>query len=29
MSVDSANLDWSFTVEEALFGREADPKKPH
>jgi hypothetical protein len=30
MSVESANLDWSFTVEEALFGSEAaHPKKPH
>jgi hypothetical protein len=30
MSVESANLDWSFTVEEALFGSEsAHPKVPH
>jgi hypothetical protein len=30
MSVESANLDWSFTVEEALFGSEvAHPGKPH
>jgi hypothetical protein len=30
MSVESANLDWSFTVEEALFGSEgAHPMKPH
>jgi hypothetical protein len=28
VSVESANLDWSFTVEEALFGSQADPKKP-
>ena len=26
MTVESANLDWSFTVEEALFGR---PPEPH
>jgi hypothetical protein len=25
MSVESANLDWSFTVEEALFGNPAAP----
>ena len=24
MTVESANLDWSFTVEEALFGRPAE-----
>jgi hypothetical protein len=30
ISVESANLDWSFTVEEALFGTQAEnPKKPH
>jgi hypothetical protein len=30
ISVESANLDWSFTVEEALFGSQAEtPKKPH
>jgi hypothetical protein len=30
MSVESANLDWSFTVEEALFGSEvAHPQEPH
>jgi hypothetical protein len=30
MSVESANLDWSFTVEEALFGSEvAHPGEPH
>jgi len=30
ISVESANLDWSVTVEEALFGRQAeDPNKPH
>ena len=29
-SVESANLDWSFTVEEAVFGRPAEnPKTPH
>jgi hypothetical protein len=28
--VESANLDWSFTVEEALFGSQAEnPQKPH
>jgi hypothetical protein len=26
-SVESANLDWSFTVEEALFGRPAENPK--
>jgi hypothetical protein len=25
--VESANLDWSFTVEEALFGRRDDSRK--
>jgi hypothetical protein len=30
ISVESANLDWSFTVEEALFGSQAEhPKEPH
>ena len=30
LSVESSNLDWTFTVEEALFGSEADSsKKPH
>ncbi len=30
MSVESANLDWSFTVEEAFFGSQApNPKEPH
>ena len=30
MTVESANLDWSFTVEEALFGRPAgNPSTPH
>ena len=30
ISVESANLDWSFTVEEAVFGTQAEnPKKPH
>ena len=30
MTVESANLDWSFTVEEALFGRQVDnPREPH
>jgi hypothetical protein len=30
MLVESANLDWSFTVEEALFGSQAEnPKEPH
>jgi len=30
ISVESANLDWSFTVEEAVFVSQAeDPKKPH
>ena len=30
ISVESANLDWSFTVEEALFGSQSEnPKKPH
>ena len=30
ISVESANLDWSFTVEEALFGRQAEnPRQPH
>jgi hypothetical protein len=30
ISVESANVDWSFTVEEALFGTQAEnPKKPH
>src|ERR1700681_1001516 len=30
MSVESANLDWSFTVEEALFCTEGAPlRKPH
>jgi hypothetical protein len=29
-SVESENLDWSFTVEEALFGSQAEsPRKPH
>jgi hypothetical protein len=29
-SVESENLDWSFTVEEALFGSQAEsPSKPH
>ncbi len=27
MSVESANLDWSFTVEEALFGSPAERSK--
>jgi len=30
MSVESANLDWTFTVEEAIFGSSAEkPKEPH
>jgi hypothetical protein len=30
ISVESANLDWAFTVEEALFGSQAEnPKEPH
>jgi hypothetical protein len=30
ISVESANLDWSFTVEEALFGSPAEtPKESH
>ena len=29
MSVESANLDWSFTVEEALFGSETEHPGPH
>jgi hypothetical protein len=30
ISVESANLDWSFTVEEALFGSQAEnPGAPH
>lgn len=30
ISVESANLDWSFTVEEALFGSPAEhSKEPH
>ena len=30
ITVESANLDWSFTVEEALFGRPAEnAKEPH
>jgi hypothetical protein len=30
VSVESANLDWSFTVEEALFGSQGEnPRKPH
>jgi hypothetical protein len=30
MSVESANLDWTVTVDEALFGRQAEnPKQPH
>jgi hypothetical protein len=29
MTVESANLDWSFTVEEALFGSEAEHPRPH
>jgi hypothetical protein len=30
ITVESANLDWSFTVEEALFGRPAEnPHAPH
>lgn len=30
VSVESANLDWSFTVEEAFFGTQAEkPKGPH
>jgi hypothetical protein len=29
MSIDSANLDWSFSVEEAVFGSEVvKPKRP-
>ncbi len=28
MSVESANLDWSFTVEEALFGSENEHPRP-
>jgi hypothetical protein len=29
ITVESANLDWSFTVEEAIFGRPAEnPKAP-
>ena len=27
MSVESANVDWSFTVEEALFGTQAEKSK--
>ena len=27
MTVESANLDWSFTVEEALFGSPAENSK--
>ena len=28
--IESADLDWSFTVEEALFGSQAEnPKEPH
>jgi hypothetical protein len=26
--VESANVDWSFTVEEAMFGREATRPQP-
>ena len=30
MTVESANLDWTVTVEEAIFGRQAEnPKKVH
>jgi hypothetical protein len=30
ISVQSANLDWSFTVEEAMFGSQAEnPRAPH
>ena len=30
ISVESANLDWTFTVEEAIFGSPAEtPKEPH
>ena len=30
ITVESANLDWSFTVEEALFGSPAEnPRAPH
>ena len=30
VSVDSANVDWSFTVEEAVFGtRTGNPKEAH
>ena len=30
ITVQSANLDWRFTVEEAVFGRQAEkPKQPH
>jgi hypothetical protein len=30
ITVESVNLDWSFTVEEALFGRAAESsKEPH
>jgi hypothetical protein len=29
MTVESANLDWSFTVEEAVFGRPAENLKEH
>jgi hypothetical protein len=29
MSVESANLDWSFTVEEALFGSEVEHPRTH
>ena len=28
MSVESANVDWSFTVEEAMFGSETEKPKP-
>jgi hypothetical protein len=30
MTVESANLDWTVTVEEAIFGKRAvNPKEPH
>jgi len=30
ITVQSANLDWTFTVEEAFFGSQAEkPKQPH
>jgi hypothetical protein len=30
ITVQSANLDWAFTVEEAVFGSQAEkPKQPH